>query len=139
MRFYLDECLSPKVLEPLRSVFKTHDFLDYMTEGLKGTKDVPLLREIATRDVDVFITVDRAQLTVPDEVRAIKAGSCHWVGLRQATGGGLSKLARTGATLLETVAFISDNAPSAPTAFRPKASGREHHQLFSEVVPISSL
>jgi hypothetical protein len=139
VRFYLDECLSPKVLDPLRAVFGSHVFLDYMSEGLKGLKDVPLFSEMSARDVDVFITVDRAQLTIPEEVTAIKAGGCHWVGLKQATGGGVSRLARTGATLLETVAYISDNDPDEPTAYRPKANGREHHQLFSEVLAIGTL
>lgn len=139
MRFYLDECLSPKVLDPLRVVFGTHNFLDYMSEGLKGLKDVPLFAEMATREIDVFITVDRAQLAAPEEVEAIRAGGCHWVGLRQATGSGVSRLARTGATLLETVAYISDNEPTEPTAYRPKANGREHHQLFSEVRAIGAL
>lgn len=139
MRFYLDECLSPKVLDRLKAVFGAHSFLDYISEGLKGLKDVPLFGEMAARDVDVFIPVDRAQLTVPEEVSAIKAGRCHWVGLRQATGSGVSRVARTGATLLETVAYISDNSPMEPTAFRPKGNGREHHQLFTAVLPIGSL
>lgn len=139
MKFYLDECLSPRVLDPVRSVFLQHLFLDYLTEGLQGTKDVPLFGEIKTRGIDVFLTIDRNQLAIPDEVTAIREGGCNWVGFQHASGHGISAIARTGAMLLETVAYITDNLPAETTAYSPKRTGREAKQLFAVVKSIASL
>jgi hypothetical protein len=139
LRFYLDECLSPRVLDPVRAVFHQHLFLDYVTEGLQGTKDIPLFGEIKTRAIDVFLTIDRNQLSAPAEVEAIREGGCNWVGFQHASGRGVSAIARTGAMLLETVAYITDNFPAEPTAYSPRRTGREAKQLFADVKPIALL
>ena len=139
MRFFLDECFSPRVLDPVTAVFPDEDFRDSFGEGLKGVKDVPLFAEMRIRDFDVFLTVDRSQLLNPRELDAIRAGGCHWVGLKQGTGGGAGRVARTGAVLLETIAFMLENLPTTATAYRPRNNGREHHQLFTDIRPISSL
>ncbi|MDN4595894.1 hypothetical protein [Leifsonia virtsii] len=139
MKFYLDECVSYKVLEPLKRVFTDHEFLDYRSTGLTGMKDIPLFDQMRFRGVDVFLTVDRSQLGNPAELAAIRAGGCHWVGFAAPSGRGVSLIARTGAMLLETVSFISDNEPVVPTAYRPKANGRQLHQLFTDVKPIGDL
>ncbi|MGH1549794.1 hypothetical protein ACRAWB_11720 [Leifsonia poae] len=127
------------MLEPLRQVFAQHEFLDYQGTGLAGMKDVPLFHEMRARAVDVFLTIDRSQLGKPEELEAIRAGGCHWVGFSAGSGKGVSQVARTGAMLLETVAYISDNAPTVPTAYRPKATGRQPNQLFVSVRPLSEL
>ena len=99
MKFYLDECLSPKVGDPLGLIFVGHSFTNYQAEGLEGTKDIPLFTEMRRRRVDVFITLDRAQLKTPAEVEAIKAGGCHWIGMSHASGSGTSLFARQAASL----------------------------------------
>lgn len=138
MKFYLDECLSPKVGEPLGVLLVGHEFTNYLREGLTGTKDVPLFGEMRQRNVDVFITLDRAQLRDPEELAAIKTGGCHWIGMTQPSGHGISLFARQAASLLLAVAYILDNPPSQLTAYRVKASGRESHQLFTSVRPLDN-
>ena len=139
MRFYLDECISYRVLDPLRAVYPDHDFLDCFHEGLKGTKDVPLFGEMRARSIDVFLTFDRSQLYNSEELAAIRGGGCHWVGFTSPKGSGKSQVARIASTLLNTTTFILDSAPPVPTAFRPKLTGREHRELFSFMEPIAAI
>lgn len=139
MRFYLDECLSPRVLDPVRAVFTAHEFKDYQSETLTGMKDVPLFAEVSRRGFDAFITVDRAQLANPAELAAIKSGTCHWIGFAHASGQGVSLIARIGATLLETVAYLVDNPPEKLCAYQPRLAGRERSQLFRRVQSLDDL
>jgi hypothetical protein len=136
----LDECLSPRALEPLGSIYPDgHEFLSANSEGLTGVKDLRLFEEIRLRGFGLFVTVDRAQLRKQDEVAAIRAGSCSWLGFHQVSGKGASRLARLSSLLLETVTFILDNPVRTPHAYSAMSRGREHHQLFSSVQDIRSL
>jgi hypothetical protein len=62
MLFYIDECLSPRTVIALKTIFVDDRFTTWQDENLGGTKDIPLFAEMKKRAIEVFVTVDKGQL-----------------------------------------------------------------------------
>ena len=92
--FYVDENLSHGLAEPLRRTFLRHKFLTPQACGLLGVEDVPLFQDLAAREVDCLITLDKMQLENPDERAGLRAAGLHWLGLSsEGTRRGVAQIA----------------------------------------------
>lgn len=117
--FYVDENLSHGLAEPLSRTFLRHKFLTPRGCGLLGVEDVPLFADLAARDVECLITLDKMQLENPDERAGLRAAGLHWLGL--SSEGSLRGVAQIAAHLgmaAPAVAFVLDNWRARPTAYR---------------------
>ncbi|MCT7353608.1 hypothetical protein N4P33_15710 [Streptomyces sp. 15-116A] len=108
MKFFLDENESPAVLAPLRTVFFRHEFTSAHDEGLRGTLDPDLIREVKDRGFDAIMTQDRNQLSNRDERAAYIETGLHWIGHREPDAAGLQLIAATASAYLAAMPHILD-------------------------------
>lgn len=129
MRFFLDENESQVVLEPLRLLYMSHEFVLWQDEGLGGLDDIPLIRELSRRRFDALITRDKNQLSDPDERRALIDGHVHWIGHKEPEPG-LAGIASLVAGYISAFPHILDglNAAQETTAFHVSRVPREPSQ-----------
>ncbi|MFD1657014.1 hypothetical protein ACFSL4_01870 [Streptomyces caeni] len=108
MKFFLDENESPAVLAPLRAVFFRHEFMTAHDEGLRGTLDPDLIREVKGRGFDAIMTQDRNQLSNREERAAYIETGLHWIGHREPDASGLQLIAVTASAYLAAMPHILD-------------------------------
>lgn len=83
MRILLDEDVPRPVVELLRHVLRGHD-VDHVQEiKWAGKKDLVLYQDAKRAGYDVVVTNDAAQMSDPDECKAVKKTGMHRVSYRQ--------------------------------------------------------
>ena len=129
MRFFLDENESQVVLEPLRLLYRSHEFVPWQDEGLGGLDDIPLIQELGSRQYDALITRDKNQLSDPDERHALIDGHLHWIGHKEPAPG-LAGIAGLVAGYISAFPHILDGLNTAQeiTAFHVSRVPREPGQ-----------
>lgn len=73
-KFFLDENANYGCLEPLRTIYRAHDFHHAFDEGLSSTDDIPLFETLAEQRYEAIITKHRQQQLVGDQPRRSKRG-----------------------------------------------------------------
>jgi hypothetical protein len=117
VKVYLDENLPPFVTEPLALIYREHSFVSWSSEGLQGTEDVPLMKQLRSRGFNAIITRDRAQLKDPLERRAVAESGLKWIGVADKKLSGLEYVAITVATLAAGLRFAFDHVATGPTSY----------------------
>ncbi|WP_042410868.1 hypothetical protein [Streptacidiphilus carbonis] len=88
MRILVDENSAVQLVELLGLLLPARHQIDHVTRiGWSGKKDIPLLRDAASKGYNVFLTRDKAQLDNPDETKAIMKAKIHHVRYSQTVDG----------------------------------------------------
>jgi len=111
MRILLDEDVPRPVLELLQAVLRGHEVDHVQTIGWAGKKDLPLYRDAKQYGYDVVITNDAAQMSDPDECRAVKRAGMHRVAYKQDPG--LRGMALAMASLVAAMPDVVDALTNA--------------------------
>jgi hypothetical protein len=83
MRILLDEDVPRPVVDLLRHVLRGHD-VDHVQEiKWAGKKDLVLYQDAKRAGYDVVVTNDAAQMSDPDECKAVKKTGMHRVSYKQ--------------------------------------------------------
>ncbi|WP_114202354.1 DUF5615 family PIN-like protein [Janibacter anophelis] len=114
MRFFFDENISPRVVEPLRPIYRQHHFEsmhDQQWAQLRGTDDRDLLDTLQTT-FDVFVTGDKSQLK--DHRPSLVESGLHWIGVRDPQAKGVRGIAALSAALLAGLPHALDHIVGLP-------------------------
>lgn len=115
--FFIDENLSPDLSAPLLKIHHQHKFASAQQVGLRGVDDVQLFEDLASRGFGCIITIDREQLSVPDERTSLRRAGLHWVGLPTITASGTSLLSRQLSIVAPAIQDLVDGWERLPTAY----------------------
>lgn len=117
MKFFVDENVNRGCLEPLRTVYRAHDFDYAFDEGLSGTNDIPLFEMLTKRRYDAIITKDREQLRDDAERRALFDAGLHWIGHKAKDRDGLKGIAIETATVTAGLIFVLEDWRPVPHVY----------------------
>jgi PIN like domain len=106
VKFFLDENVNRGCLEPLRALYRSHDFHYAFDEGLSSTDDVPLFEILQHQRYDAIITKDRHQLSDDAERRALYDAGLHWIGHKAKQHDGLFGIVVETATVTAGLIFV---------------------------------
>ena len=106
MKFFLDENVNYSCLDPLRVLYREHEFHHTFDEGLSGTDDVPLFETLHNQRYHAIITKDRAQLSDDVERRALYDARLHWIGHRAKQHDGLFGIVIETSTVTAGLIFV---------------------------------
>ncbi|UQE75109.1 hypothetical protein MYK68_00195 [Gordonia sp. PP30] len=128
MKFFLDENVNVGCLKPLEALYGDHEFRHAYSEGLGGTKDVPLLNTLQQQGYDAIITKDRTQLRDEEERRAIFDAGLHWIGYVAKGVKGLRGLTTETATLTAGLVYVLADLRPEPHVYKLYGIGTEAAQ-----------
>lgn len=115
MRFFFDENISPQVVDPLRPIYRNHDFEsihDQQWSRLRGTDDRDLLTTLHA-SFDAFVTADKSQLR--DHRPSLVQSGLHWIGVRASGAQGVQGIAALSAALLAGLPHVLDHVETLPS------------------------
>ncbi|WP_445168248.1 hypothetical protein ACTXG7_02315 [Mycolicibacterium sp. Dal123E01] len=118
MKFFLDENVNHGCLEPLRTIYREHEFNHAFDEGLSGTDDIPLFKTLHDQRYEAIITKDRQQLVVDAERRALFDARLHWIGHKAKDHDGLLGISIETATVTAGLIFVIRDWRSDPHIYR---------------------
>lgn len=135
MRVLLDADTPVQLLELLRRVLPGHRVDHVQDLGWSAKKDVPLLRDAAKENYDVFLTNDSNQLADPAETDAIKKSRMHHVryGHRR---DGLKGLALAVGAVVSAMPSVIEHLMSAGGQRLVKISGIDPNNRFEAIDPL---
>lgn len=126
-KIYIDENLSPVVLQPLVQLMRHGNvFRTPAMENLLGAKDVELFEHLRLLEYDVIATLDRKQLDNDEERNALRESRLHWIGLADPRLSGLDQMAAESAALLLVLPRILTSLPAEPTVFHVDTIAMRH-------------
>ncbi len=132
MKFFLDECVSPRIVDTLSSIYKDHEFISSTELGIRSTKDLALFPILAEHQFDAIITEDKNQLTTPDELRGLHENGIRWMGYKGVHNvGGLPWMAMLTGTLISGLVLALENWGDQPRGFKFHHGGRQARQHFT--------
>lgn len=135
MKFFIDENVNHGCLEPLRTLYRDHDFRSAFDEGLSGTLDIPLFEELRAQRYDAIITKDQRQIANDDERRALHQAGLHWIGHRAKTHNGLFGIVVETATVTAGLIHVLQNWRTDPHVYTLKGVEAETSQRL-KVEPV---
>lgn len=130
LRFFLDENLPPNTARPLAALYPKHVFRSARDEFLSGIEDVDLIEDLAARDYSAIITGDRMQLQRPEERKALRDHSLHWIGMEQPSLRGIAQVASISGCVITGLAHVLDTWPAEPSAFMLGSTHRQPSQFL---------
>ena len=106
MRFLLDENETSAILDPLRFIYKGHQFEHASDVFGKGTLDLDLIPQMRNAGFDCLITRDGNQLQIDAERQALVEHGIHWIGHRKPPGKGAHMISTLTATYVAAFPHI---------------------------------
>lgn len=132
MKFFLDECVSPRIVATLAGIYKDHIFVSSTELDLRSTKDTELFPILAQHAFDAIITEDKNQLTTPTELQGLYDNGIRWMGYKSVHGvGGLPWIAMLTGTLVSGLVLALENWGDESRGFKFHHGGRQTRQHFT--------
>lgn len=117
-RIFIDENLPHQLAPALGKAFRRAIFSSHAAERLSGTLDLPLFAELSSREFNVLITKDLAQLAKAEERDGIRNADLHWVGVREPDSAkGIDFYGALLSALAATVPAVIKGIASPPHAY----------------------
>lgn len=112
LRVFLDENLPVFFVQPLEKLMDVRTVDHPNTVKWSGKKDCPLIRDVGTRNYQLFITNDLNQLNDPEETKAIRKSGTHHLTV-EASGEGLKRNASLLASLTASLPAVMEEIANA--------------------------